>query len=274
MKDVRRPNAARVRLALALALVLLAGCTHRPAWDDDPQAATVGYWLGRPAAVHVDSGDYKALWAAADGARRRFNFPAARDDYRGGLLTSQPVVSPQPFELWRDELRTPAARLESSLSSVRRRLRFEFGRLAGGGFFVEPKVVVERESRGERRITNAIDYRRVLGTGGQQTLRADVAATTRPANYWYAIGRDAALERSLARRIAGRVGARARCGPAQDVTRRAADNFLPPPPTSTSRPTLPGDENALPNDADAPLVPRREDALPRSPTPADPLVPR
>ena len=229
MNGARRLDAARVRLPrFALGLVLLAGCTQRPAWDDDPKAATVAYWLDRPAAAHVESGDYPELWAAADGARRRFRFPAARDDYRGGLLTSQTTVSPQPFEVWRDELRTPSASLESGLSSVRRRLRFEFGRLRGGGFFVEPKVVVERQSLGERRITNAVDYRGVLGAGRQRTIRADEPATTRPAGYWYAVGRDAALERTLAHRIAGDVGSRVRSGPAQDVERRAAADVPPP----------------------------------------------
>ena len=217
-------------------LLLACGCTSRPAWEDDPKAATVAYWLDQPAAASVASRDYRELWDAADNARRRFRFDASRSDYRGGVLGTEPVVSPQPFEVWRDELRSSSARAESALATVRRSLRFEFGRLADGGFFVEPKVVVERQSLGERRITNAIDYRGVLGGGSQKTERADEPATTQPSNYWYAVGRDAALERSLANRIARRSGGRLSDGPAVNVTRRADDALVTPATTLPSGP--------------------------------------
>ena len=191
----------------------LAGCSTRPAWNDDAEAGTVAYWLARPAAVRVTGEDYAALWNAADEARRRFGFAAARSDYRGGNLMTQTVVSAQPFEFWRTELRTPSALAESAISTVRRRVDFTLGRLPGDeGFYVEPRVTVERQNSGERRVTNAADYGRVLGAGGQRTFREDESEAQRGGG-WYANGRDEALERAIARRIANRTGGRLRLDP-------------------------------------------------------------
>ena len=75
-----------------------------------------------------------------------------------------------------------------------------------GRYVVEPKVIVERLSLAERRITNAIDYRGTLGPGEQQ--RFGPAAPAGQGSYWYAIGRDHDLERSLANRIASRAQGR------------------------------------------------------------------
>ncbi len=196
----------RVILALSLLGCGLAGCSQRPAWNDEPQAATLAYWIQEPATARVESGDYRALWDAADAERRGFGFVAALTDYRGGLLTTEPKVSPQFFEVWHRELRTAEDAAESSLATVRRRLRFEFADLGGGLYAVEPKVIVERLSLPERRITNAIDYRATLGPGQQQRFGPGSRQAAR--SYWYPIGRDADLERTMASRISGRVEGR------------------------------------------------------------------
>src|SRR5690606_10821113 len=54
----------RVILALSLLGCGLAGCSQRPAWNDEPQAATLAYWIEVPATARVESGDYRALWDA------------------------------------------------------------------------------------------------------------------------------------------------------------------------------------------------------------------
>ena len=198
-----------IRLALPclLGLALLAGCaSRRPASRDDPRSATLAYWAEQPAIVRTVAPDYADLWNAAEEASSRFGFSLATTDYRGGLLTTEPSISPQFFEVWHDELRTAGDIAESSLATIRRRLRFEFTRTRDGRYVVEPKVIVERLSLAERRITNAIDYRGTLGPGEQQ--RFGPAAPAGQGSYWYAIGRDHDLERSLANRIASRAQGR------------------------------------------------------------------
>ena len=194
-------------LLASLLVLAAAGCTARPAWSDDPASATLAYWAERPAVTRAAADDYRALWRAADEARQRFGFEAALADYRGGMLTTEPTHSPQPFEVWRRELRTPSALAESALATVRRRIEFRFGR-DGDVYFVEPRVLVERLSLGERRISNAIEYRAALGAGRQRAGQGGVAP------YWYAVGRDAPLERALARRIARRADGRVKAPPA------------------------------------------------------------
>lgn len=179
---------------------LCAGCNQvRPPWHDQAETATVAYWAGEPATASARSDEYASLWNAADEARRHYGFTAALRDYRGGLLTTEPKVSPQFFEFWHQELQSLDAVAESSLGTIRRRMRFEFSRAPGGGFVVEPKVIVERLSLTERRITSAMEYRSTLGPGRQEQFGP--AAARGPAKYWYALGRDAELEQALAKRI-------------------------------------------------------------------------
>lgn len=207
-RRTRRRKARGVALVVFCVWPLLAvgaGChNQRPPSHDDPAAATLAYWAQQRSASRVTAGDYAAIWSAADEARRRFGFEAATTDYRGGLLTTEPKVSPQFFEIWHHELRSAEDVAQSSLATIRRRLRFEFARTGEGKFVVEPKVLVERRSLAERRITSAIDYRGTLGPGRQQQFGPDSAAAG-PGSYWHAIGRDEDLERSLANRIAQRV---------------------------------------------------------------------
>jgi len=195
------------RIVVLALLLVLAGCAgRRPEWKDDPRSSTLAFWAERPASARVVGTDYAALWNAAEEACSRFGFPRATTDYRGGLLTTQPTISPQFFEVWHDELRAAEDVAESSLATVRRRIRFEFSRTRDGRYMSEPKVIVERLSLAERRITNAIDYRGALGPGTEQ--RFGPSGTAAPGSYWYAIGRDADLEASLANRMAQRAEGR------------------------------------------------------------------
>ena len=183
-------------------LLIVAGCTGtRPPGHNDPETATLAYWQERPAVARVQSPDYKVLWEAAEGSLDRFGFETALSDYRGGRLTSEPMISAQFFEPFRDEVRTAWDRLESSLSTVRRRVVFDFGR-EGDAYWVEPRVIIEKLALGERRVTNAIDYNRVLGTGHQGGFSASDTSGQRASGYWYAVGRDENLEQSLLNRLA------------------------------------------------------------------------
>ena len=192
------PNAG----ILVVLLVFLAGCTQRPDWADDPAAATPDFWLDRPPAATATADDYDALWNAAEASLRRFGYAVDLRDYRGGRLTTEPRPSGQFFEPWRDDVRTAAARLESSLAGVRRTVRIELERRREGGYAMAPRVLVERETVGERRVTAADAYRATLGRGGQ---RRRSSVDPNPRLGWHPVGRDAALERALVRAVSRNV---------------------------------------------------------------------
>ena len=189
-----------IAVALLAFCLLPTGCTSRPqevALDGDA-------WQEGEAIVWVEGRDYRKLWRAAENSLRRFGYVVARSDYRDGLLTSEPRDGGQFFEPWRDDIRTIPASAESSLGLVQRRVHFHFEETEGGGYRVTPRVLVERLAAGERRITDAADFRSSLGQG--RLVRRSSEGDAKLA--WYPLRRDHALERSLANRIALRAAAR------------------------------------------------------------------
>jgi hypothetical protein len=149
----------------------------------------------------VTSRSFQQLWdACADEARDRL-FTIDRRDYRGGVLTTEPMVSAQFFEPWRRDALTSDAVAESSLATIRRTIRFTFTKRDDDTYSVVPSVLVERYSAAERRLTSAQAYRtafrKTTATGTRETDRG-VALPTR---YWYRIGNDPVLEKNLAEAV-------------------------------------------------------------------------
>jgi hypothetical protein len=171
-----------------LVLLCLVGCSQRPAWHDNPAAAKPQFWFDEAASVRVFAEDYDALWRAANQSLSRFDFDIDLSDYRSGRLTTFPKDSGLIIEPWRDEQRTLADRLESTVAPLRRTVRFDFAE-AAGDWYVEPRVVVEKEARPE---------------GPRRRVRDE----QRPAFGWFAVGRDTALEASLANFVAERAAGR------------------------------------------------------------------
>ena len=192
----------------------VGGCITRPQHPAATQPATAApreqaqpaYWLDQPAIASAESHDFQRLWDATEAVAREFFFQLDRTDYRAGMLTTRPMVSAQWFEPWRPDVQTFGNSIQSSLATIRRTLQFHFERLDDGSFRVWPKVLVERQAMTERRITSAISYRQVFSRPARPELRprgtreSDVGIFL-PERYWYAIGRDDALERTLARSI-------------------------------------------------------------------------
>ena len=187
-------------VALCAALV---GCASSSKKSASP--TTYPTTAQAPAENTITASDFDQLWrACADVARDR-QFVIDRQDYRGGVLTTEPLVSAQFFEPWRRDAITSDAVAESSLATIRRTIRFTFTRHDDGTFSAVPHVVVERYSSAERRITSAIHYRsafrRTMATGTRESDRG----VQLPARYWYRIGNDPALERDLAEAVRKRV---------------------------------------------------------------------
>jgi hypothetical protein len=189
-----------------------SGPTTRRATDVDRKLADPAYWFNRPATTTVTADDFDQLWAACGRAARDRGFRVEREDFRSGVMTTQPLVSKQWFELWRRDVVTLPDVAESSLHTLRRTIRFEIKVREDGAYEAAPKVLVERYSVIEHRITSAVQYRDVFALTRVEALRQEYRQRNPlleqegiPTFYWYATGRDESLEKKLAESIAGKV---------------------------------------------------------------------
>jgi hypothetical protein len=153
--------------------------------------------------ARVSDSNYDALWDAARKAARECSFTIDRLDYRDGEMTTKPLVSKQFFEVWRGDVVDGHDLLQSSLGTMRRIVLFQITHGEDGGYIISPKVVVERYSAAERRITSVAQYLNIFsyvhGLVGEETDEGQLV----PTEYWYAVGRDPHLEEHLAELIRG-----------------------------------------------------------------------
>jgi hypothetical protein len=178
-----------MRLFFPLMLMLVAaGCMTRraanpaatqPVTAVDPQMADKEYWLARRATAEV-RGEFEPLWEASEEAAHEFLFRIDRRDQRSGLLTTEPMVSKQWWELWRKDAGTFRDAQEATLSNIRRTIFFQFRKDGENAYTVTPKVVVERQSKVD------LEYREEIEG---------------PETYWYALKRDEAMEKKVAEAI-------------------------------------------------------------------------
>jgi len=178
---------------------------HTPVTQVDPILATPDYWLDKPAVVQVEAADFYQLWNICRSVAHDRFFQIDREDYREGLLTTQPLVSKQWWELWRRDVVTVHGIEESTLATIRRTIRFQLTEEPGGRFRVEPKVLVERFASAERRLTAITEYHAAF-SGPRPFGSAETdQGLAYPLDYWYAIGRDNDLEKDLAAAIERRL---------------------------------------------------------------------
>jgi len=164
------------------------------------------YWLEKPAEATVSSADFDRMWKACEQTARNFLFTLDREDYRSGELTTLPLVSAQWFEPWRPDVQTWHDREESSIATIRRTIYFNFTRNPDDSYTVAPRVIVERASITERRITAVVNYTDLFNTtkdpndAQKGTLESDQNFII-PPRYFYILGRDPAFEKVLAQEI-------------------------------------------------------------------------
>jgi hypothetical protein len=183
----------------------------QPATAADPDTAKPAYWLDQPAVAHVKAADFAALWTACRLAAEADGFTIDRRDYREGLLTTQPLQSKQFYEFWRGDVRTAHDLAQSSLGMMRRTARFSIERLPDGTYQATPKVLVERDTLLQRRITSVDQYQNAFAVQQQDVVReSEKAGTDVAAEYWYSVGRDTALEHQLADAVRDRLPASVR----------------------------------------------------------------
>jgi hypothetical protein len=190
-------------------VALVAGCSNveqSPALTQtDVKLSQPAYWIALPAADTVTHDDYDQLWEAAVDAARWHGFRVDRSDYRNGLLITHPVVSKQIFELWRRDVATLPDMTESTLATMRRIVRFEIAKGDDGTFACVPKVLVERFTSTERRITSVTQYRESFNILPGLGSRERDKGVNIPETYWYTTARDEELERQLAEGIRSRL---------------------------------------------------------------------
>ena len=210
-------NGIRIR-PVALSLALLTGaCLGVGCIDHKPDGATTRemanlpstnpyYWLDQPAVATVSSPDYDAIWNACDTTARDYLYTIDRHNYRTGFMTTLPMISKQLWEPWRHDAGTLRDTWQSTWGTIQRLVQFQIQRNDDGTFSVQPKVLIERQSILERRITSVDEYH--LAFAGPEGLTSEAVSSDQPsdivipAKYWTPIGRDFALEQDIARRIA------------------------------------------------------------------------
>jgi len=200
-------------LVLVISAVL-GGCAQNHIHPPATQPATAGelksaytdYWFDQPAIIDVHATHFDALWNACQEVAKSHGYLIDRTDYREGLLYTQSLVSQSLFEPWRNDVADGHSLAQSSVATIRRTVRFIIHREPDGTFIAQPKVVVERYSSVERRITSAAQYHDIFSIRLLDVDRErEFTGKDVPAEYWYAIGRDHTLERELAREVERRL---------------------------------------------------------------------
>ena len=214
---VRRSHVLALLTAALLGPGCIAGGRSRPPEQRvtyvAKQQSEPAYYLNQAPAAAATGTDFDKLWQAMYRATRNAGYRPDREDYRLGVLSTRPLVSAQIFEPWQRDAGSLYGVLESTLATVRRTVRWEVTRGDDGTLTAVPKVLIERWSVLEHRVTYSSQYQEIFALTREeqdnQRLRAlDPAAFAEdpvPVAYWYAIGRDTDMEKRLAENVQDRV---------------------------------------------------------------------
>jgi len=157
--------------------------------------------VDQPATAHVVATNYDQLWNACDKVAHSFLFSIDRTDYREGVLTTKPLTSKYFAEFWRNDVTFSEDLAQSSIATYRRTIRFELHNTDDGRYAANVKVIVERSSTFERRVTTAIQYQDAFAGPPPGTEFYAEDGTVQPYQNWYAVGRDSALEAVIASKV-------------------------------------------------------------------------
>lgn len=148
------------------------------------------------AAVISTQEDVASLWESALSVLRKFEFVPDRQDRAVGVITTLPMTSMQWHEPWRQDVVDGYHLLESSLHTTQRVVTVRFH--SGEQPHVDVQVDVYRASQPETQITSASSV--LHGFAGLLPTETGVLATAAQVD-WVPLGRDAALEDRILRRI-------------------------------------------------------------------------
>jgi hypothetical protein len=212
----------RLALSLMLIAVALTGClgypsnpaATQPVTITDPATTQPEYWFAAPSHGTVVYDSFPTLYKTCENVCRDFGFKIDRVDYRSGELTTEPLESAQLFEPWRPDVGNFKQGEESTICSMRRTIRFDIIRNLDGTYQASPKVLVERQTVEERRITSVALYRGAYSKEAPRDLPYGTKESDEgfliPPKFWYAIGRDTPLEVKLAHEVSARLARKGR----------------------------------------------------------------
>jgi hypothetical protein len=172
----------------------------------DADQALPDYWWNKPGVVTVPAADFQPLWTACKGELYVRLFTVDREQYREGLLTSEPMISKQIFEPWRSDALSLHDQLESTVATLRRTVHIEVSRLPDGTYTATPKVLIERFASAERRLTTITQYHQAFSGPRTFNDQPDQSGEPAAADYWYPLRRDTDLEKAMAASIRNRLG--------------------------------------------------------------------
>jgi hypothetical protein len=201
--------------------------------------------VAKPNPSPIDGGAYDRAFRAAAESLRDMGYQLDRQDYRFGIVSTQPRTAPTLFEPWHGDNTTTAQTAESSINHQRRIIkvtltpdpassrqeqRVELESIAFAGveaavrdidasldgdepitvvaydrYLLEVEVRVERQQRPTRRLTGSTAGRNIYGS--LRAVPEEWQARGITAHYWLPRGRDLDLEQRVL----------------HDILRRAAD---------------------------------------------------
>jgi hypothetical protein len=171
-----------MKMVCLILLILTVGC-HAPS-----DFAS----LERP---RVLSGDPNMIWQAAKSELILRGFKIDRLDQRTGRMETYPLASKQWFEFWRNDVVDSDSLAESSLQTVRRKIRLTLALDPSGTSRLDCQVLVERLAShpdATRRIIRARDI--FASTSGRMPTLQSWADRRKYDQIWIPLGRDEPLE--------------------------------------------------------------------------------
>ena len=121
------------------------------------------------------------------------------------MITTKPLISKYLIELWKRDTGSVGQVMENTVATTRRTVRLEIDHLEDGTYRVTPKVLVERQSILERRVTSAIEYHSIFAGPASLQSRTSVASDIPdeviPIRYFTPLYRDKPLEKKMAKTI-------------------------------------------------------------------------
>lgn len=184
------PTRTAVVGGAVLLAAALAGCQASPAPDNN--------------VAPIAAGQYEPAFRAAVAVLRDAGFDVDRQDFRFGVVTTEPLGAPTTIELWKRTRSDRAHHRASTWNDQRQTASVTLEpRPAGGGYDLRVEVLVERHQSPTRRIPGPTSGA-VFSTLAEPPH--ELASRDIPESYWTPVGRDTVLERRLLAQILERVG--------------------------------------------------------------------
>ncbi len=182
-----------VACLIAFSLIGLCGCTgQRATTADNPSPVTTA--------------SYDQTFEASIDVLRDMGFIVDRKDYRFGVVTTRPDVSPTVVEVWHPDNTTNAQALDSTFAHLRRRVTLQLEPVGQSNLIDTPsayqlraEVLLERRQEPLRYLTGSTRGQSIVGQ--LHSVPGEYRREGIGGSYWEPVTRDTALEQRLIRAV-------------------------------------------------------------------------